>query len=85
MIVRGIPMAGGFGKAKPKPKTSERTKRRQEASQEMDNRRTSGDPEIEDHISNNEKKQKKRKKAIPKTLNLQKSPKILNLFYLKLQ
>ena len=50
-------MTGGFGKAKPKPKTSGRTKRRQEASEEMDKRRSSGDPEFEVHIRIKEKKQ----------------------------
>ncbi|MDV3351025.1 HHL1-like protein [Leptothoe sp. ISB3NOV94-8A] len=50
-------MATGFGKAKPKPKVSERTKRRQEASQEMDKRRSSGDPEFEVHIRIKDKKQ----------------------------
>ncbi|MBT9315421.1 HHL1-like protein [Leptothoe spongobia] len=50
-------MATGFGKAKPKPKVSEKTKRRQEASQEMDQRRSSGDPEFEVHIRIKDKKQ----------------------------
>ncbi len=50
-------MATGFGKAKPKPKVSERTKRRKEASQEMDRRRASGDPEFEVHIRIKEKQQ----------------------------
>ena len=50
-------MSTGFGKVKPKPKTSERTKRRQEASQEMDKRRSAGDPEFEVHIRIKEKKQ----------------------------
>ncbi|MEM9267064.1 MAG: HHL1-like protein [Cyanobacteria bacterium P01_F01_bin.13] len=50
-------MASGFGKAKPKPKVSERTKRRKEASQEMDKRRASGDPEFEVHIRIKDKKQ----------------------------
>ncbi|ESA35472.1 hypothetical protein N836_12260 [Leptolyngbya sp. Heron Island J] len=50
-------MATGFGKAKPKPQVSERTKRRQEASKEMDERRASGDPEFEVHIRIKDKKQ----------------------------
>lgn len=50
-------MASGFGKANPKPKVSERTKRRQEASKEMDKRRSSGDPEFEVHIRIKGKKQ----------------------------
>ena len=50
-------MATGFGKVKPKPKVSERTKRRQEASNEMDKRRASGDPEFEVHIRIKDKKQ----------------------------
>lgn len=50
-------MAAGFGKVKPKPKVSERTKRRKEASQEMDQRRASGDPEFEVHIRIKDKKQ----------------------------
>ena len=50
-------MATGFGKAQPKPKVSERTKRRQSASQEMDKRRASGDPEFEVHIRIQGKKQ----------------------------
>ena len=50
-------MATGFGKAKPKPKVTERTKRRQEASREMDKRRSSGDPEFEVHIRIKDKKQ----------------------------
>ena len=50
-------MATGFGKVKPKPQVSERTKRRQEASKEMDKRRSSGDPEFEVHIRIKGKKQ----------------------------
>lgn len=50
-------MATGFGKAKPKPKVTERTKRRQEASREMDKRRSTGDPEFEVHIRIKDKKQ----------------------------
>ncbi|MEM7063949.1 MAG: HHL1-like protein [Cyanobacteria bacterium P01_B01_bin.77] len=50
-------MATGFGKVQPKPKVSERTKRRQEASKEMDKRRSSGDPEFEVHIRIKDKKQ----------------------------
>ena len=50
-------MATGFGKVQPKPKVSERTKRRQEASKEMDQRRASGDPEFEVHIRIKGKKQ----------------------------
>ena len=50
-------MATGFGKTQPKPKLSERTKRRQEASKEMDMRRASGDPEFEVHIRIKDKKQ----------------------------
>ena len=50
-------MATGFGKVQPKPKASERTKRRQEASREMDKRRSSGDPEFEVHIRIKDKKQ----------------------------
>ena len=50
-------MATGFGKVQPKPKVSERTKRRQEASREMDKRRSSGDPEFEVHIRIKDKKQ----------------------------
>lgn len=50
-------MANGFGKTKPKPKVSEATKRRKKASQEMDQRRDSGDPEFEVHIRIKDKKQ----------------------------
>ncbi|MEM6253360.1 MAG: HHL1-like protein [Cyanobacteria bacterium P01_D01_bin.156] len=50
-------MATGFGKVKPKPKVSEATKRRKQASQEMDQRRESGDPEFEVHIRIKDKKQ----------------------------
>ncbi|MBT9310682.1 HHL1-like protein [Leptothoe kymatousa] len=50
-------MATGFGKAKPKPKVSESTQRRKQASQEMDQRRSSGDPEFEVHIRIKDKKQ----------------------------
>ncbi len=50
-------MATGFGKANPKPKASESTKRRKKASEEMDQRRTSGDPEFEVHIRIKDKKQ----------------------------
>ena len=50
-------MATGFGKEKPKPKVSDATKRRKKASQEMDQRRASGDPEFEVHIRIKDKKQ----------------------------
>ncbi|NEQ49695.1 MAG: hypothetical protein F6K11_06115 [Leptolyngbya sp. SIO3F4] len=50
-------MATGFGKTQPKPKVSESTKRRKQASQEMDQRRASGDPEFEVHIRIKDKKQ----------------------------
>ena len=50
-------MATGFGKVQPKPKVSEATKRRKQASQEMDQRRSSGDPEFEVHIRIKGKKQ----------------------------
>lgn len=50
-------MATGFGKPVPKRKPSEQSKRRQQASKEMDKRRSSGDPEFEVHIRIQGKKQ----------------------------
>ncbi|MBX2862487.1 MAG: hypothetical protein KTR27_02960 [Leptolyngbyaceae cyanobacterium MAG.088] len=50
-------MATGFGKVQPKTKVSEATKRRKQASEEMDQRRSSGDPEFEVHIRIKDKKQ----------------------------
>ena len=50
-------MATGFGKPVPKRKPSEQSKRRQQASKEMDKRHSSGDPEFEVHIRIQGKKQ----------------------------